>query len=234
MINVRTVLVADDDINIRQFLKIRLSYLGYNVIIATNGQEVLSILEKEKLDLIILDIILPQIDGYKVCRILRKFSRVPIILLTALANTLDRIRGLDLGADEYLTKPFAPDELEACIRSLLIRSRKRNDFNPLVIQVGDLKLDIIKKHVFKCNKLIRLTLIEFNLLRLLVDKAGEILTRTAILDCIWGYTSYRYIDTRVVDVYVHRLRSKLEQDLSAPNLILTIRGKGYMFQIVGS
>ena len=182
MINVRTVLVADDDINIRQFLKIRLSYLGYNVIIATNGQEVLSILEKEKLDLIILDIILPQIDGYKVCRILRKFSRVPIILLTALANTPDRIRGLDLGADEYLTKPFAPDELEACIRSLLIRSRKRNDFNSLVIQVGDLKLDIIKKHVFKGNKLIRLTLIEFNLLRLLVDKAGEILTRTAILD----------------------------------------------------
>ena len=234
MINVRTILVADDDINIRQFLKIRLSYLGYNVIIATNGQEVLSILEKEKLDLIILDIILPQIDGYKVCRILRKFSRVPIILLTALANTLDRIRGLDLGADEYLTKPFAPDELEACIRSLLTRSRKRNDFNPLVIQVGDLKLDIIKKHVFKGNKLIRLTLIEFNLLRLLVDKAGEILTRTAILDCIWGYTSYRYIDTRVVDVYVHRLRSKLEQDLSTPNLILTIRGKGYMFQIVGS
>tara|TARA_B100001559_G_scaffold320951_1_gene335072 strand:+ start:118 stop:822 length:705 start_codon:yes stop_codon:yes gene_type:complete len=234
MINVRTVLVADDDINIRQFLKIRLSYLGYNVIIATNGQEVLSILEKEKLDLIILDIILPQIDGYKVCRILRKFSRVPIILLTALANTPDRIRGLDLGADEYLTKPFAPDELEACIRSLLTRSRKRNDFNPLVIQVGDLKLDIIKKHVFKSNKLIRLTLIEFNLLRLLVDKAGEILTRTAILDCIWGYTSYRYIDTRVVDVYVHRLRSKLEQDLSTPNLILTIRGKGYMFQIVGS
>ena len=234
MINVRTVLVADDDINIRQFLKIRLSYLGYNVIIAANGQEVLSILEKEKLDLIILDIILPQIDGYKVCRILRKFSRVPIILLTALANTPDRIRGLDLGADEYLTKPFAPDELEACIRSLLTRSRKRNDFNPLVIQVGDLKLDIIKKHVFKSNKLIRLTLIEFNLLRLLVDKAGEILTRTAILDCIWGYTSYRYIDTRVVDVYVHRLRSKLEQDLSTPNLILTIRGKGYMFQIVGS
>ena len=234
MINVRTILVADDDINIRQFLKIRLSYLGYNVIVATNGQEVLSILEKEKLDLIITDIILPQIDGYKVCRILRKFSRVPIILLTALANTPDRIRGLNLGADEYLTKPFAPDELEACIRSLLIRSRKRNDFNPLVIQVGDLKLDIIKKHVFKGNKLIRLTLIEFNLLRLLVDKAGEILTRTAILDCIWGYTSYRYIDTRVVDVYVHRLRSKLEQDLSAPNLILTIRGKGYMFQIVES
>ena len=140
MINVRTVLVADDDINIRQFLKIRLSYLGYNVILAKNGQEVLSILEKEKLDLIILDIILPQIDGYKVCRILRKFSRIPIILLTALANIPDRIRGLDLGADEYITKPFAPDELEACIRSLLIRSHERNDLNSLVIQVGDLSL----------------------------------------------------------------------------------------------
>ena len=117
---------------------------------------------------------------------------------------------------------------------MLIRSYERNDLNLLVIQVGDLKLDTIKKHVFKGSKLINLTLIEFNLLRLLMNKAGKILTRTAILDCIWGYTSYRYIDTRVVDVYVHRLRSKLERNLSTPNLIITIRGKGYMFQIVGS
>lgn len=232
--NLKTVLVADNDINIRQFLKIRLSYLGYNVILTANGQEVLSILKKEKPDLIILDIMLSQIDGYKVCRIIRNFSRVPIILLTALATITDRIRGLDLGADDYLTKPFAPDELAACIRSLLIRSYGRNNSNPLVLQIGDLKLDTIKKHVFKGNKLINLTLIEFNLLRLLMNKAGKNLTRTAILDCIWGYTSYRYIDTRVVDVYIHRLRSKLEQDLGTPNLILTIRGKGYMFQTVES
>lgn len=232
--NLKTVLVADNDINIRQFLKIRLSYLGYNVILTANGQEVLSILKKEKPDLIILDIMLSQIDGYKVCRIIRNFSRVPIILLTALATITDRIRGLDLGADDYLTKPFAPDELVACIRSLLIRSYGRNNSNPLVLQIGDLKLDTIKKHVFKGNKLINLTLIEFNLLRLLMNKAGKNLTRTAILDCIWGYTSYRYIDTRVVDVYIHRLRSKLEQDLGTPNLILTIRGKGYMFQTVES
>ena len=232
--NLKTVLVADNDINIRQFLKIRLSYLGYNVILTANGQEVLSILKKEKPDLIILDIMLSQIDGYKVCRIIRNFSRVPIILLTALATITDRIRGLDLGADDYLTKPFAPDELAACIRSLLIRSYGRNHSNPLVLQIGDLKLDTIKKHVFKGNKLINLTLIEFNLLRLLMNKAGKNLTRTAILDCIWGYTSYRYIDTRVVDVYIHRLRSKLEQDLGTPNLILTIRGKGYMFQTVES
>ncbi len=234
MMNLKTVLVADNDINIRQFLKIRLSYLGYNVILTANGQEVLSILKKEKPDLIILDIMLSQIDGYKVCRIIRNFSRVPIILLTALATITDRIRGLDLGADDYLTKPFAPDELVACIRSLLIRSYGRNNSNPLVLQIGDLKLDTIKKHVFKGNKLINLTLIEFNLLRLLMNKAGKNLTRTAILDCIWGYTSYRYIDTRVVDVYIHRLRSKLEQDLGTPNLILTIRGKGYMFQTVES
>tara|TARA_B100000768_G_scaffold60012_1_gene58056 strand:- start:11288 stop:11992 length:705 start_codon:yes stop_codon:yes gene_type:complete len=234
MMNLKTVLVADNDINIRQFLKIRLSYLGYNVILTANGQEVLSILKKEKPDLIILDIMLSQIDGYKVCRIIRNFSRVPIILLTALATITDRIRGLDLGADDYLTKPFAPDELAACIRSLLIRSYGRNNSNPLVLQIGDLKLDTIKKHVFKGNKLINLTLIEFNLLRLLMNKAGKNLTRTAILDCIWGYTSYRYIDTRVVDVYIHRLRSKLEQDLGTPNLILTIRGKGYMFQTVES
>lgn len=234
MNHLKTVLVADGDINIRQFLKIRLSYLGYNVILATNGREVLSVLKDEKPDLIILDIMLSQIDGYTVCRVVRKFSRVPMILLTALANITDRIRGLDLGADEYLTKPFAPDELEACIRCLLIRSYGINDLNPLVLQIGNLKLDTIKKHVFKGSKLINLTQIEFSLLRLFMNKAGKNLTRTAILDCIWGYTSYRYIDTRVVDVYVSRLRSKLEQDSSTPNLILTIRGKGYMFQTVES
>ena len=227
-----TILVADEDINTCHFLKKRLSYLGYKVIIATNGQEVLSLFTRERPNLIILEIILSKLNGYKICKILRKNSRIPIILLTALANITDRIRGLDLGADEYLTKPFSPDELEARIRSLLIQSYKIDSSNPFMLQIGDLKLNTTEKYVLKGSRLIHLTLIEFNLLTLLMNKAGESLTRIAILDYIWGCTSYRYVDTRVVDVYISRLRSKLEQDSSTPNLILTIRGEGYMFQNV--
>jgi OmpR family response regulator RpaB len=232
MSRLETVLVADNDMNIRYFLKRRLSYLGYTVIIAANGQEVLSLFAKKQPDLVILDIMISKLDGYKVCKILRKNSRIPIILLTALANTTDHIRGLDLGADEYFTKPFLPEELETRIRSLLIRSYKIDYFNPLILQIGDLKLNTIKRHVLKDNKPVHLTLVEFNLLKLLMNKAGEILTRVTILDCIWGCTAYRYVDTRVVDVYISRLRSKLGQDSSAPNLILTIRGEGYKFQNV--
>ena len=111
-------------------------------------------------------------------------------------------------------------------------SYKIDYFNPLILQIGDLKLNTIKRHVLKDNKPVHLTLVEFNLLKLLMNKAGEILTRVTILDCIWGCTAYRYVDTRVVDVYISRLRSKLGQDSSAPNLILTIRGEGYKFQNV--
>ena len=171
-------------------------------------------------------------DIFSFCTIIRKISQVPIILLTALANITDRIRGLDLGADKYLTKPFLPMELEACIHSLLFLPHGKIYFNSLVLQSGDLKLDTIKKHVFKDNKLINLTLSEFNLLKLFVNKSGKILTRTAVLDYIWGCTSYRYIDIRVVDVYVSRLRSKLKQESRTSNLILTVRGKGYIFKTV--
>nr|YP_010736119.1 Ycf27 [Phaeocystis rex]WEL35979.1 Ycf27 [Phaeocystis rex] len=228
----KTILVADTNVSILQFLKIRLSYFGYSVIAASNGEEVFSAFKNEDPDLIILDIMLAKIDGYKICTIIRKISQVPIILLTALANITDRIRGLDLGADKYLTKPFLPMELEACIHSLLFLPHGKIYFNSLVLQSGDLKLDTIKKHVFKDNKLINLTLSEFNLLKLFVNKSGKILTRTAVLDYIWGCTSYRYIDIRVVDVYVSRLRSKLKQESRTSNLILTVRGKGYIFKTV--
>ena len=175
MSRLETVLVAYNDMNIRYFLKRRLSYLGYTVIIAANGQEVLSLFAKKQPDLVILDIMISKLDGYKVCKILRKNSRIPIILLTALANTTDHIRGLDLGADEYLTKPFLPEELETRIRSLLIRSYKIDYFNPLILQIGDLKLNTIKRHVLKDNKPVHLTLVEYNLLKLLMNKAGDVL-----------------------------------------------------------
>jgi OmpR family response regulator RpaB len=232
MKQLKTVLVADISIHTCQFLKIRLSYLGYSVIIVTSGQDVLSAFKKKNPDLIILDMMLEQTDGYKICTTIRQVSRVPIIILTALTNITDRIRGLDLGVDKYLTKPFFPGEVESCVRSLIIPPYERNYFNPHVIQIGDLKLDTIKKNVFEGSNLVNLTLIEFNLLKLFMRKAGKSLTRTAILNYIWGCTSYRFIDTRVVDVYVSRLRSKLKQGSRISTIILTVRGEGYMFQSV--
>ena len=174
---------------------------------------------------------LPKIDGYGVCRELRKESKVPIIMLTALGGISDRVTGLELGADDYVIKPFSPKELEARIRSVLRRTQKPvTEANSEIFYMGNLKIDTLKRQVFKSNRRIKLTGTEFNLLELLINRAGERLTRTLILDKIWGYTPERYVDTRLVDVHISRLRSKLEEDPSNPDLILTARGTGYMFQ----
>ena len=175
---------------------------------------------------------LPKIDGYGVCRELRKESKVPIIMLTALGGISDRVTGLELGADDYVIKPFSPKELEARIRSVLRRTQKpvTQKANSEIFYMGNLKIDTLKRQVFKSNRRIKLTGTEFNLLELLINRAGERLTRTLILDKIWGYIPERYVDTRLVDVHISRLRSKLEEDPSNPDLILTARGTGYMFQ----
>ena len=229
------ILVVDDEINIRQILEMRLKMRGYNVILAVNGEEALDLFRRELPDLIVLDIMLPQLDGYEVCRKIREESKVPIIMLTALGDISDRVAGLELGADDYVMKPFSPKELEARIRSVLRRFKIASSFSALeidqtLLQIGNLSIDTNKRQVFKSGKRIKLTGLEFNLLELLVTKAGERLSRSFILDCIWGYTSERYVDTRVVDVHISRLRSKLEEDPSNPDLIITARGTGYMFQ----
>ena len=178
---------------------------------------------------------LPKIDGYEVCTEIRKESKVPIIMLTALGDISDRVMGLELGADDYVIKPFSPKELEARIRSVLRRTETPNavsslTLNQTVLQVGSLRIDINRRQVFNGHKRIKLTGMEFNLLELLVTKAGERLSRSVILDSVWGYTPERYLDTRVVDVHISRLRAKLEEDPSNPDLIITARGTGYMFQ----
>nr|YP_010596509.1 transcriptional regulatory protein OmpR [Chrysotila carterae]WAK83145.1 transcriptional regulatory protein OmpR [Chrysotila carterae] len=176
---------------------------------------------------------LPRADGYQVCNELRKESDVPIIILTALSNISDRVMGLEFGADDYITKPFSPKELEARIRSVLRRTK--NTFNkkatkrPSILKVDFLVIDLYRRKVLKHNKLVSLTNIEFSLLELLISRAGEKLSRFFILDSIWGYVPERYIDTRVVDVHISRLRSKLERDARKPKLIITARGIGYMF-----
>jgi OmpR family response regulator RpaB len=226
------ILVVDEQLSIRQILKTRLSMLGYKVILAANGEEALFLFNKENPNLLILDIMLAKIDGYEVCREIREQSQVPIIILTALGDTADRVFGFDLGADDYVMKPFSPRELEARIRAILRRTKSNSNLavDPNILQIANLVINIRKRQVFKGSKRIKLTGMEFNLLELLVNKAGERLSRISILDNVWGYIPERYLDTRVVDVHISRLRFKLEEDPTNPDFILTARGTGYMFQ----
>jgi OmpR family response regulator RpaB len=227
------ILVVDDEASIRRILETRLSMIGYEVVTAADGEEALQVFRKQHPDLVVLDVMMPKLDGYGVCQELRKESDIPIIMLTALGDVADRITGLELGADDYVVKPFSPKELEARIRSVLRRvARSSHEGIPSsgVIQVGDLCIDTNKRQVYKRGERIRLTGMEFSLLELLVSRSGEPFSRAQILQEVWGYTPERHVDTRVVDVHISRLRAKLEDDPSNPELILTARGTGYLFQ----
>ena len=214
------ILVVDDEASIRRILETRLSMIGYDVVTAADGEEALDTFRKADPDLVVLDVMMPKLDGYGVCQELRKESDVPIIMLTALGDVADRITGLELGADDYVVKPFSPKELEARIRSVLRR----------VDKTGASGIHTNKRQVYKGDERIRLTGMEFSLLELLVSRSGEAFSRSEILQEVWGYTPERHVDTRVVDVHISRLRAKLEDDPSNPELILTARGTGYLFQ----
>jgi OmpR family response regulator RpaB len=188
-------------------------------------------------DLVVLDVMMPELDGFAVTERIRAQSEVPIILLTALNEVADRITGLELGADDYIVKPFSPKELEARIRSVMRRSATAGGSVPgssgrssHVVVVGDLSLDFCKRQAHRGNERIRLTGMEFNLLELLISRCGEPISRLDMLEKVWGYKPERASDSRVVDVHVSRLRAKLEDDPENPELILTARGMGYMFQ----
>jgi OmpR family response regulator RpaB len=228
------ILVVDTEDTTRQILYKRLTRVGYNVILASDGKEALDIFEMEQPNLVVLDIMLPKLDGYEICRRIRKTSQTPIIILAASTNISECVMGLDLGADDYIKKPFYPKELEARIRSLLRRS---NISSPLIpkkqlnsFSIGSLVVEGNKEIVFKNGFEIKLTYLEFSLLKLLIENAGKALSRKVILTNVWGYTPEREVDTRVVDVHISRLRSKIEKNPSNPDLILTVRGIGYMFQ----
>jgi two-component system, OmpR family, response regulator RpaB len=203
------ILVVDDEASIRRILETRLSMIGYDVVTAADGEEALETFRDAEPDLVVLDVMMPKLDGYGVCQELRKESDVPIIMLTALGDVADRITGLELGADDYVVKPFSPKELEARIRSVLRRVEK--NINSGIPSSGVIQINSIR-------------------LELLVSKSGEPFSRAEILQEVWGYTPERHVDTRVVDVHISRLRAKLEDDPSNPELILTARGTGYLFQ----
>ncbi|NDC14851.1 MAG: DNA-binding response regulator [Synechococcaceae bacterium WB9_2_170] len=229
-----TILVVDDEASIRRILETRLSMIGYQVVTACDGVEALELFGRTNPDLVVLDVMMPKLDGYGVCQELRKESDVPIVMLTALGDVADRITGLELGADDYVVKPFSPKELEARIRCVLRRVEKEGEGGSIpnsgIIQVGDLRIDTNKRQVYRADERIRLTGMEFSLLELLVSRSGEPFSRGEILKEVWGYTPERHVDTRVVDVHISRLRSKLEDDPANPELILTARGTGYLFQ----
>ncbi|MFM9048216.1 MAG: response regulator transcription factor RpaB [Cyanobium sp.] len=228
-----TILVVDDEASIRRILETRLSMIGYQVLTASDGEEALEAFHRASPDLVVLDVMMPKLDGYGVCQELRKESDVPIVMLTALGDVADRITGLELGADDYVVKPFSPKELEARIRCVLRRVDKdqvAGISNTGVIQVADLRIDTNTRQVYRGEERIRLTGMEFSLLELLVSRSGEPFSRGEILKEVWGYTPERHVDTRVVDVHISRLRSKLEDDPANPELILTARGTGYLFQ----
>ncbi|MGV3525316.1 MAG: response regulator transcription factor RpaB [Candidatus Sericytochromatia bacterium] len=223
------ILVVDDEASIRQIVEARLNMAGFEVVTAGDGEEALQVYRQERPHLIVLDIMMPRMDGLQVCRHIRKQDSVPIIMLTAKGEIPDRINALEMGADDYLTKPFSPRELEARIKAVLRRTML-SPLKPAGIEIGMIQIDLIKRHVYKGGEKVKLTEMEFSLLELLALHPGKPFTRHEILQQVWGYRSNQYSDTRVVDVHVSRLRSKLEQDVSEPELILTARGTGYMFQ----
>ncbi len=233
------ILVVDDEASIRRILETRLKMAGYNVVTAEDGEEAVELFNKTNPDIVILDVMMPKMDGYGVTREIRRVSDIPIIILTALGDVSERITGLELGADDYVIKPFSPKELEARVKAVLRRTVNKDITIPAgkttknVITTGNIKIDTARRQVYRKNERIRLTGMEFSLLELLVNNSGTAYSRNEILQHVWAYPPDHRIDTRVVDVHISRLRSKLETDPANPELILTARGIGYMFQRIG-
>lgn len=220
-----TILVIEDDERIADFLRRGLTFEGYKVQMAADGQSGLNIARDQPPDLVILDIMLPGIDGLEVCRRLRAASSVPILMLTAKDTVADRVTGLDVGADDYLVKPFAFDELLARIRALLRRS-KPADTNE-IIKFADLTLDPDARQVRRGERRLDLTAKEFDLLELFMRHPRQVLTREVIYDRIWGYDFGG--ESNIIEVYVRYLRQKTESD-GEPRLIQTVRGVGYVLR----
>jgi DNA-binding response OmpR family regulator len=222
-----TILLVDDEDSIQKLLTYPLERDGYRVVQARDGEEALKRFAEEDVDLVVLDIMLPKIDGLEVCKRLRAGSTVPIIMLTARDDELDKVLGLELGADDYITKPFSIREFRSRVRALLRRAGASRRDVPAAepLTSGSLSLDPDRREAKVDGRALELTYVEFELLRTLVAQPGKVFSRRALLQAIWGDSSYR--EPRTIDVHVRHLREKVEQDPSEPDLILTVRGAGY-------
>lgn len=222
------ILVVDDELSIIKFLRANLESRGYEVLAAMNGAEALQTFEMEVPDLMLLDITMPKMDGFEVCRRLREWTQVPIIMLSALLDESDKVKCLNLGADDYITKPFGASELIARIGAVLRRTKEGAaiPIQPFFTS-GDLKINFTQRKVTIVGKEVKLTPTEYNLLQELVLNAGKVLTHTHLLNKVWGP---EYRDEReYLHVFIPRLRAKLEDDPTDPKYIFTVSGVGYQF-----
>jgi len=235
----KTILVVDDEKMIRNLLNINLTKEGYNVIEATDGLEAVEMATEKKPDLILLDIMIPKLDGLSVCKRIKNIMNVPILMVTAKDGEVDKILGLELGADDYVTKPFSIRELIARIKANLRKAEvsvisrnanaSENTKKENIIKVGLLELNLDRFEVSVGGKIVDLTLREFEVLKFLAMEPGQVFSREVLLEKVWGYEYYG--DIRTVDVTVRRIREKIEKDTSNPKILMTKRSVGYYIAV---
>ena len=225
------ILIVEDEISFSEALAFLLEKEGFQITVAENGREALEKFDEKGADLILLDLMIPEVSGTEVCRIIRTKSQVPIIMLTAKDAEIDKVVGLELGADDYVTKPYSSRELLARIKAILRRNTSGGDLptDNGSLTVGPIRMDIDKHQVTIDTEVIPLPLKEFELLEFLLRNSGRVLTRNQLIDRVWG--SDYFGDTKTLDVHIKRLRAKIEEDPANPKIIHTIRGLGYKLEI---
>jgi phosphate regulon transcriptional regulator PhoB len=222
------VLVVDDEQPLLDALQYALQREGFEVVTATDSEDALRLFHEQNPELVVLDVMLPTRSGFEVCQILRKRSNVPIIMLTAKGAETDRVVGLEIGADDYVTKPFSMRELMARIKSVMRRTKTPASVAGNVLKADELSLDVVRHEVRLGDTPLSLSPKEFDLLRFLMEHPGQVFSRQTLLDRVWG--EERYIEERTVDVHIHWLREKIESDPRKPKYLLTVRGVGYKFR----
>jgi two-component system alkaline phosphatase synthesis response regulator PhoP len=226
-----TILVVEDEPDIRKLVQYNLTQERYKVLEAEDGEQALKLLQRAKPNLIILDLMLPGMSGLELCKLLRErqeTAQLPILMLTAKAGEADKVVGLEIGADDYLAKPFSPREMVARVRAILRRAEAASAHDgPTTYEKGPLRIDFATYEVFARGKTIKLTLKEFELLRFLAQNPNRVLSRDQLLDRVWGGETF--VTPRTVDVHIRRLRQAIEKDDRHPRWILTLRGVGYKF-----